>query len=105
MRLRGTIQKVLEGIEEQCGLVGFFVIGGPEPQRGGNLMVFSCVIFMLFMSQQQTRIVSRAHTGLTKHGHNFSETYNKWNTHVEQAFNLHLDKVFRASVFFFVNIH
>ncbi|KAF7976044.1 hypothetical protein HWV62_7950 [Athelia sp. TMB] len=32
-----TIQSILENIEEQTGMIGFFTVVGPQPIRGGNL--------------------------------------------------------------------
>jgi hypothetical protein len=40
-RLRCTMQGVLDEIKEECGLVGFIMVGGPEPQNGGDLMTMS----------------------------------------------------------------
>lgn len=33
-----TIQRILESIEEQTGLIGIFTMVGPQPLRGGNLV-------------------------------------------------------------------
>lgn len=34
-----TMQTVLETIERETGLVGTVLLGGPEPQQGGKLVV------------------------------------------------------------------
>jgi hypothetical protein len=42
--LRCTMDGVMEEIKKECGLVGFIVVGGPEPQCRGDLMIMSCVL-------------------------------------------------------------
>ena len=32
---------VLDEIRKESGLVGFFLVGGPEPQYGGDLVVMT----------------------------------------------------------------
>lgn len=32
-----TVQRILENIEDQTGLIGIFTFVGPQPMRGGNL--------------------------------------------------------------------
>jgi hypothetical protein len=39
------MEEVLEEIEKKCGLVGFMVVGGPEPKFGGDLIIMSCVLY------------------------------------------------------------
>lgn len=41
-----TVETAMEEIEKATGLVGFMVLGGPEPRCGGNLMVMSYVLFL-----------------------------------------------------------
>jgi hypothetical protein len=36
-----TVEGIMEEIEKECGLVGFVMVGGPEPKCGGDLMVMS----------------------------------------------------------------
>lgn len=35
--LASTIQRILQNIEEQTGLIGIFTVVGPQPIRGGNI--------------------------------------------------------------------
>ena len=39
--LKVTIKSAMEEIEKATGLVGFIVLGGPEPRCGGELMFMS----------------------------------------------------------------
>lgn len=32
-----TVQRILQNIEEQTGLIGLFTFVGPQPARGGNI--------------------------------------------------------------------
>jgi hypothetical protein len=99
--LKCTIEGALEEIEKKCGLVGFIMIGGPDPKCGGDLMVMSCVLFTLLVLRQQFLIISRAHTGTNTLGLNFSQAYNGWGTQIEEPFLAYLNSVFSASPPFF----
>jgi len=99
--LRYTVEGVLEEIQKEYGLVGFVIVGGPEPKCGGDLMIMSCVLFTLSVSRQQFLIISRAHTGTTSLGLNFSQAHSGWRTHIEEPFLAYLNNVFSASSSFF----
>lgn len=43
--LASTIQRILENIEEQTGLIGIFTVVGPQPVRGGNIGAMTCILF------------------------------------------------------------
>ena len=36
-----SMMRVLQQIEREAGLIGFVVLAGPEPQRGGDTKVIS----------------------------------------------------------------
>jgi hypothetical protein len=91
----------LEEIERECGLVGFIVVGGPDPKSGGDLMIMSCVFFTLIVSRQQLLVILRAHTGSTRLGLDFSQAHSGWKTHIEEPFLTYLNKFFSASPSFF----
>jgi hypothetical protein len=40
-RLKVTVESALAEIEKATGLVGFIVVGGPEPRCDGNMMIMS----------------------------------------------------------------
>ncbi len=39
-----TIESALAEIKKETGLVGFFVVGGPEPRCNGDIMVMLYVV-------------------------------------------------------------
>lgn len=82
----------MEEIEKATGLVGFIVLGGPEPRCGGNLMVMSYVLFLNAL--EQLLMVHRYHTGKTEAGFDFSESYDGWKSNVEEPFVAHLNDLF-----------
>lgn len=79
-------------IERTTGLVGFIVVGGPEPRCNGNMMVLSYVLS--FDRLEQLLMALRAHTGKTIGGLDFSENYDGWNSSVEEPFVAHLNDIF-----------
>ena len=103
-RLKCTLDRALEEIEKQTGLIGFTVLGGPSPKDGGDLMVMSCVLFTVLW--QQFLIFIRAFSGTTNLGLHFGEEHDGWQTRIEEPFIAFLDKIFRASiVLLYVNTH
>lgn len=40
-RLRCTLGTLMEEIQKETGFVGFIIVGGPEPTRGGDLAIMS----------------------------------------------------------------
>ena len=38
-RLGLTMARMLEQVEKECGMVGTVLLGGPEPRRGGKVVV------------------------------------------------------------------
>jgi hypothetical protein len=103
MRLKCTIEGALAQIEKECGFVGSIIVGGPEPRCGGDLVVMSCVRFSLIVVAT-ILIISRAHTGTTRLGLNFSQVHSGWKAQMEEPFIGYLDSVFRASPFFFYTL-
>lgn len=101
-----TINGALDEIENKCGFIGFMVVGGPEPKSGGDLVIMSYVIYLI-VSQQLFLIISRAHTGTTRLGTNFSQAHSGWRAQIEEPFLAFLNKVFSASpiILLYVNIH
>jgi hypothetical protein len=67
---------LMEEIERQAGMACTILLGGPEPKRGGKIIV------MTF------------HTGKTRFGHNFEQAYDAWYENVEVPFTEHMGKVF-----------
>ena len=82
----------MEEIEKATGLVGFMVLGGPEPRCSGNLMVMSYAL--LLNALEQPLIDLRFHTGKTEGGLDFSESYDGWKSNVEEPFVEHLNNLF-----------
>jgi hypothetical protein len=41
-----TIFKALAEVQNQTGLIGTVLLGGPEPAQGGNITVFEWVSFV-----------------------------------------------------------
>jgi len=39
-----TVEAAMEEIEKLTGLVGFIIVGGPEPRQNGEIMVMSYVL-------------------------------------------------------------
>ena len=82
----------MEEIEKATGLVGFMVLGGPEPRCGGDLMVMSYVL--LLNALEQLLMDLRYHTGKTEGSLDFSESYNVWKSNIEEPFVGHLNDIF-----------
>ena len=91
----------MDEILKECGLVGFIVVGGPDPKCSGDLMIMSCILFTLPVSRQRFLIVSRAQSGSTKLGLNFSQVHGGWKTQIEEPFISYINNVFSASPLFF----
>ena len=87
-----TVETALEEIEKATGLVGFIVLGGPEPRCSGNLMVMSYVF--LLNALEQLLMDLRYHTGKTEGGLDFSESYDAWKSNIEEPFVGHLNDIF-----------
>ena len=79
-----TMQRVLEELERSTGLVATVILGGPEPQCGGKIIVMSF------------------HSGQNELGHKFSEAYDGWSEKVLAPFTDYLGRVF--SMFSFWNV-
>ena len=101
-RLKVTIEKALVEIEKETGLVGFFVVGGPEPRRNSDIMVMSYVVS--FGGVERLLMAFRAHTGKTSSGLDFSESYSEWTSSVEEPFAAHLNNVFHKSALLLFHI-
>ena len=87
-----TIEKALVEIEKETGLVGFFVVGGPEPRCNSDIMV---MLYVVSLDGLEWLMISlRAHSGKTSGGLDFSENYNEWKLSVEEPFIAHLNDVF-----------
>ena len=91
-RLKVTVETALAEIERETGLVGFFMLGGPEPRCNGDIMVMSYVISLYGL--ERLLIALRAHTGKTGGGLDFSKSYNEWKTGIEEPFVAHLNDIF-----------
>ena len=91
-RLKVTIESAMAEIEKTTGLVGFIVIGGPEPSHNGDIMVMSYAAS--FGVLEQLLMALRAHTGKTSGGLDFSESYDEWQSTIEEPFVAHLNDVF-----------
>jgi hypothetical protein len=104
------MRDALGEIEKKCGMVGFILVGGPEPMSGGELTFMACVLFYsscIASLRQQLLIIliiSRTHTGATRHGLDFSEAYTGWKTHIEEPFVEYLNHIYSASALFFYTI-
>jgi hypothetical protein len=59
-----------------------------------------CTLYS-YVLWQQFLTISRAHTGTTQLGLNFSQVNSGWKTHVEDAFIAYLNNIFSASPFFY----
>ena len=94
-RLKVTIETALAEIEKETGLVGFFMVGGPEPRCNGDIMVMSYVISLDGL--ERLLIALRAHTGKTSGRLDFSENYDEWKMDVEEPFIAHLNDIFRKN--------
>jgi hypothetical protein len=87
-----TIESALDEIQKETGLVGFFVVGGPEPRCNGDIMVMSYVVSL---DGLETLLMAlRVHTGKTSAGLDFSESYDEWTSSVEEPFVAHLNNLF-----------
>ena len=95
-RLGHTLNEALEEIEKKSGCIGFMLVGGPEPKSGGDLVIVSYVLYII-VSQQLFIIISRAHSGTTKLGANFSQAHSGWRAQIEEPFLAFLNKAFSAS--------
>ena len=87
-----TIESALDEIQKETGLVGFFVLGGPEPRSNGDIIVVSYVASL--HSLETLLMALRAHTGKTSSGLDFSESYDEWTSSVEEPFAAYLNNVF-----------
>jgi len=87
-----TVESAMEEIEKATGLVGFVILGGPEPRCGGDLMFMSYVLLSGALEQLLTAL--RAHTGRTSGGLDFSESYDEWASGIEEPFIAHLNTIF-----------
>ena len=92
-----TIESALAEIKKETGLVGFFVVGGPEPRCNGDIMVMSYVVSFNDL-EMLLLIALRAHTGTTSGGLNFSESYSEWKSSIEEPFVAHLNNIFRKDM-------
>lgn len=82
----------MDEIKRATGLVGFIVLGGPEPRCNGDLMVMSYALYLDAL--EQLLMALRAHTGTTSSGLDFSESYDGWKSSVEEPFVAHLNDIF-----------
>jgi hypothetical protein len=44
-----TMSRMLEQIKAECGMVGTIILGGPEPRRGGEIVIlrYGAYFFLL----------------------------------------------------------
>ena len=101
-RLKVTIESALEEIKKETGLVGFFILGGPEPRCNGDVMVVSYVVPLGGL--EALLMALRAHTGKTSSGLDFSQSYDKWKSSVEEPFVAHLNNVFCKDTLLYFHI-
>ncbi len=99
-----TIESALAEIKKETGLVGFFVVGGPEPRCNGDIMVMSYV--SSFDGLEMPLMAPRAHTGMASGSLNFGESYGEWKSSIEEPFVAHLNNVFRkdAPLLFYTSV-
>ena len=93
--LKVTIESAMAEIEKTTGLVGFIVVSGPEPSHNRDIMVMLYVVSFDVLEQLLTAL--RAHTGKTSSGLDFSESYDEWQSSIEEPFVAHLNDVFCKS--------
>jgi len=90
-----TIESALAEIKKETGLIGFFVVGGPEPRCNGDIMVMSYVVSLGGLERLLTAL--RAHTGKASDGLDFGESYDGWKSNVEEPFVTYLNDIFRKN--------
>lgn len=86
-----TVESTMEEIEKLTSLVGFIIVGGPEPRSNGDIMVMSYALSLGALEQQL--IALRAHTGKVRGGLDFSKSYDEWQSTIKEPFIAHLNDI------------
>jgi len=90
-----TMARMLEQVEKECGMVGTVLLGGPEPRRGGKVVVVRYEYIFLLWEVKSWLIHSTSyHSRRTPRGYDFSQSLEDWKKTIENPFIAFVNKVF-----------
>jgi hypothetical protein len=93
-RLGLTMARMLEQVEKECGMVGTVLLGGPEPRRGGKVVVVRYAYVSDLGKLSRANYSTSYHSGRTPLGYDFSQSLEDWKKTIENPFVTFVNKVF-----------